>query len=137
MFDKEYNADTFNFQNEQEMVKSVRFSVHYWTQPGQNIVLTGSSPELGEWKLESGLRLGHLGGGQWTIEVALPANAEVGKWEYKYALVDDHHSTHFLEAGPNHRVPSIHSSSADSIIEVRDTFQVRQQASSCATNVCF
>lgn len=107
------------------MAKTVRFSVHYWTQPGQNLVVTGNAVALGEWDIQRSLRLGHLGGGQWTLEVTAPANEQVGNWEYKYALVDDHHHTSFLEAGPNHHVPS---TSGASNIEVRDTFQVRSNA---------
>lgn len=104
------------------MAKTVRFSVHYWTQPGQNLVVTGNAVALGEWDIQRSLRLGHLGGGQWTLEVSAPANEQVGNWEYKYALVDDHHHTSFLEAGPNHHVPS---TSGITNVEVRDTFQVR------------
>lgn len=106
-------------------MKTVRFSVHYWTQPGQNLLVTGSSPALGEWDIQRGIRLGHLGGGQWTLEVSVPANEEAGEWTYKYALVDDHHHTNFLEAGPNHSIPKSADSSSVSILEVRDTYQVR------------
>lgn len=108
----------------EEMVKAVRFCVHYWTRPGQNIVLVGSDDALGAWDLSRGLRLGHNGGGDWTLEVRLSEQVEVEGWEYKYVVVDDHSNSSIWEAGSNHTIASSTFSPSTDVVEMRDTFQV-------------
>lgn len=107
------------------MLKSIRFAVHYGTQPNQNLVLVGGSHLLGDWDLKRGLRLGHLGSGQWMLEVILPNAFNAEELEYKYVLVDDHHDVTFWEAGPNRVLSIKHSVVQNGVIELRDTFQVR------------
>jgi 4-alpha-glucanotransferase len=105
------------------MLKSIRFAVHYGTQPNQNLVLVGGSHLLGDWDLKRGLRLGHLGSGQWMLEVILPNAFNAEELEYKYVLVDDHHDVTFWEAGPNRVLSIKHSVVQNGVIELRDTFQ--------------
>ena len=33
------------------------FSINYCTQPGQDVYVLGNCPELGNWKLDEGLKL--------------------------------------------------------------------------------
>lgn len=107
------------------MIKSIRFAVHYGTRTHQNVVLVGASHVLGEWDVKRGLRLGHLGHGQWMLEVILPRDFVADKMEYKYVLVDDQHNVTFWEAGPNRIIHLKHSVVENGSIELRDTFQVR------------
>ena len=107
------------------MLKAIRFAVHYWTEPFQNVVLVGDTPLLGSWDVHHGLHLGHLGNGQWIIEVVLPSDFEAEDVEYKYVLVDEAHNVSFWEAGPNHVLSLKHSVVSNGVVELRDTFQVR------------
>lgn len=56
---------------------------------GQNVLLTGSSPELGEWDLSRAARMewseGRNGEHHWSASVELPAGADV---EYKFVIDD-------------------------------------------------
>lgn len=56
---------------------------------GQHVVLTGSSPELGEWDLGRSPRMewseGRNGEHHWSATVELPAGADV---EYKFVIDD-------------------------------------------------
>lgn len=106
-------------------LKSIRFQIHYGTVPNQNVVLVGSGHTLGEWDLQRGLRLGHLGHGEWILEVVLPSEFEAENMEYKYVLVDDSNGAAFWEAGPNRCLHLKHSNVANGVLELRDTFQVR------------
>jgi len=107
------------------MLKSIRFTVHYWTEPFQNVVLVGDTPLLGAWDVRHGLHLGHLDNGQWILEVILPGDFDAEAVEYKYVLVDDSHNLSFWEAGPNHVLSLKHSVVSNGVVEIRDTFQVR------------
>jgi hypothetical protein len=107
------------------MLKSVRFSLHYGTRPNQNIVVVGEHHLFGEWDVQRGLRLGHLGGGQWMLEVVLPSEFNLEQLPYKYVLVDDSNGAQFWEAGPNRLVTVKHSVVPNGLLELRDTFQVR------------
>lgn len=65
----------------------ISFHIHYHTDWGQRVVVTGSLPGLGNRVLADALRLEHIGNGNWvqTIEQEGP----VDSFEYKYVLTDD------------------------------------------------
>ncbi|KAG9396630.1 hypothetical protein J8273_1647 [Carpediemonas membranifera] len=80
----------------------VTFAIHYHTYWGQSLMLAGSSPELGAWKLDRALPLRYMGDGHWGATLPLAAGTEV---QYKYVAV----SPSFVRwendpAGPNHVV---------------------------------
>lgn len=63
------------------------FKIHYETQWGQQLIILGSVPELGNQQLTDAFRLQYLGDGFWggTIPVA----DSYSKIAYQYVLVDD------------------------------------------------
>jgi len=63
---------------------SIRFGIHYDTYWGQNIVLVGSSPNLGKWNPSRGQRMTWMPGNYWELEVEF---TETGVIEYKYVVV--------------------------------------------------
>jgi len=63
---------------------SIGFGVQYDTSWGQNLVLVGSSPSLGNWDPAHGQRMTWLSGNYWKSEVEF---AESSLIEYKYVVV--------------------------------------------------
>jgi hypothetical protein len=53
----------------------VVFRVQYNTRLGQEILLVGSSPHLGEWSVANACTLRWTEGGVWTATLSLPAGA--------------------------------------------------------------
>eukprot|EP00197_Chlamydomonas_leiostraca_P009652 CAMPEP_0202864650 /NCGR_PEP_ID=MMETSP1391-20130828/4806_1 /ASSEMBLY_ACC=CAM_ASM_000867 /TAXON_ID=1034604 /ORGANISM="Chlamydomonas leiostraca, Strain SAG 11-49" /LENGTH=1382 /DNA_ID=CAMNT_0049544415 /DNA_START=218 /DNA_END=4365 /DNA_ORIENTATION=+ len=78
-----------------------RFTVpHLATHPGQQLLLVGGAPTLGNWDPTNGLRLRWGPGHTWQAAgVALPADSEV---EAKLVLWDGH--AYRWEEGPNRRL---------------------------------
>ena len=56
----------------------VVFRVQYNTRLGQEILLVGSSPHLGEWSVANACTLRWTEGGVWTSTLSLPAGARRG-----------------------------------------------------------
>ena len=61
----------------------VRFSVVFVTKPGQNLVLLGGHPKLGNWVEHQAVRMSWTEGHLWTAEVELPCSSA---YFYKYAI---------------------------------------------------
>lgn len=85
------------FKSNQPIMK-LYFEIQYHTQPGQNIVVCGSTDALGNWDLSKALNLYYEYDGKWSAEIELRTDAE--KIEYKYCLIDENGGTHW-EWGKN------------------------------------
>jgi hypothetical protein len=60
-----------------------KVEVAYATKPGQNVFLSGSTPELGSWNPAHAFALQYVGPGKWAGDVNL--NANQGSKELKYS----------------------------------------------------
>jgi len=63
---------------------SLRFGLQYHTYWGQNLLLVGSSPTLGNWNVSGGHIMRWLPGNYWELDVEFP---ELSVFEYKYVVV--------------------------------------------------
>lgn len=82
---------------------SVTFNEYEATQPGQNVSLVGSIPELGDWNLTQAVPLANDSytdaSPQWSASVNLPLNIT---FQYKYIKINTDGSITW-EADPNHQ----------------------------------
>jgi alpha-amylase len=87
-----------------------------FTRPGEDLVIVGSDPALGSWRLDGGtLRLSGASFPRWTATVDLPRGATV---EYKAVSVKGS-APLLCETGENHRLVL---PNAESLV-VHGTFQ--------------
>ena len=56
---------------------SVNFFARMDVPFGKGVYLIGNIPELGEWKLEKGIRLKHAGGNNWNISVQMERHPNI------------------------------------------------------------
>ena len=77
------------------------FNLHYYTTTGQQILLSGSSPLLGNRDIQQARPLDHLGNGFWQTTIELAAGES--RLEYKY-LIGNEDGTISREWGNNHFV---------------------------------
>ena len=83
----------------------IRFSLPYYTEFGQRLVVCGSEPSLGQWSLDHALPLNFdASTGQWSQEISVPSD-HPGPVEYKYILLDERDGGQHWEWGPNRVVP--------------------------------
>jgi 4-alpha-glucanotransferase len=65
----------------------VKFNIHYSTQPGQSICISGSENALGKWDYKKAVYLNYHPHGNWSVELNLRKTTE--PIEYKYFVIDD------------------------------------------------
>jgi hypothetical protein len=75
---------------------TIKFSIKYSTQPGENIYIVGDIKELGNWK-EHKLKLKWTDGHIWKAKLSLPS--EVENFCFKFVCASDKHVR--WEEGPN------------------------------------
>eukprot|EP01018_Ginkgo_biloba_P034974 Gb_33253 [translate_table: standard] len=78
---------------------SVRFRLPYYTQWGQNLIVCGSDPVMGSWKVKQAVQMmpHHQGDDLiWHATVSVPDNF---RCEYNYCLVDDKRNLLKWESG--------------------------------------
>lgn len=75
------------------------FTIHYRTDWGQKLLVSGSEPELGSWDTDKAKELSYLPGNVWSGEAVFAGDGNVS-FEYKYILKDDHDKI-VWESGPN------------------------------------
>lgn len=67
------------------------------------ILLCGSTPALGEWKIEHSISLTRLDGARW--EAYLPTGKSAGEvWEYKFIRIDNLSGNYTWEEGENRKI---------------------------------
>lgn len=102
---------------------SLRFRVHYNTEWGQNLYVTGADSQFGNWIVSSARRMRYRADGFWELEV--PLEQPLSQLTYKYVLVDDRNGATFWEGGDNRTLQLEHYYTKNgSIIECRDTWMV-------------
>ncbi len=79
---------------------NITFKIHYNTSWGQQLLIVGSSPELGRWDYKKALVMNYQAGGFWVCEINLESNTD--QLEYKYILKDEHNN--FLQEEGKSRV---------------------------------
>lgn len=82
--------------------RSVEFRIHYSTDFGQNIYLTGNISQLGSWNVGAAVPLEWTPGNLWVGRVDLSADA--GVIEYKYVVRDSNSRYTLWESGQNHKL---------------------------------
>jgi 4-alpha-glucanotransferase len=87
------------------------FEIQYHTQPGQNIMVCGSSKTLGNWNISNALKMHYEHNGKWAAEIDF--NSENETIEYKYCLIDEHGNVHW-EWGKN-RVLSLNEIKSENV----------------------
>ena len=94
----------------------IRFAIDYRTQFGQDIYISGSIPELGEWDPNKAAKLSPDSGEKWTVSVETDPGS-LQPLNYKYFVKDSHTGQVYWEFG-NER--SIHLKSNFEEVSVRD-----------------
>ena len=118
----------------------VNFRIHYDTAFGESVVVVGSAPELGSWRLDAGFPL-RFESGWWVgqASIAVPRARTKGsppphKVLYKYALVNAAAPTQW-EHGNDRTLLLAGNADGDTVplcYELRDVWRVR----GCASRVC-
>jgi len=80
---------------------NIKFTVHYNTQPGEYICVSGSIPELGRWNLNQGQKMAFSEGGLWTFETTL-RRTQI-PFHYKYVLINSKTKENTYEPTPSNR----------------------------------
>jgi 4-alpha-glucanotransferase len=96
----------------------ILFSLPFHTTYGQNVLMVGSVPELGQWKVEHGLRMRLHAGGLWQANIELSAE-ERGPFAYRYAIDDRNAGIVRFEGGSN-RLFSPHDYCGSATVDQRD-----------------
>ena len=78
----------------------IHFNIHYRTNFGQVLMLSGSAPETGSFKEENALEMVHTGDGYWHLPVEI---STIGMLEYRY-FVKENGKVQRKESGNNHTV---------------------------------
>lgn len=90
------------------------FSIHYYTSPGQEIYICGSSSKLGLWNHNKALQLSYSNNGIWTAEIDL--NTKEKLVSYKYLLKDNQGNV-IWENGANRLVDLTNLKSAKLVLD--------------------
>ena len=69
---------------------------------GQNLLIIGSAPELGQWDIARALRMRYQTGGFWLAQIDLPVDAHEPLL-YRFAIEDGNNGIIQCEGGPNRR----------------------------------
>uniref|UniRef100_A0A061SEP4 Neopullulanase n=1 Tax=Tetraselmis sp. GSL018 TaxID=582737 RepID=A0A061SEP4_9CHLO len=87
-------------KSDSEIGVHVKFSIHRDMEFGQNLVLVGNHPILGEWNVNEGVPLDWVEGNRWEVEMVLPQFELI---EYKYVVRCGWHdsATTIWAGGPN------------------------------------
>lgn len=75
------------------------FTIHYRTEWGQRLLVSGSEPELGSWDTGKAKELSYLPGDVWSAEAVFEGDGNIS-FEYKYILKDKNDKI-VWESGPN------------------------------------
>lgn len=78
----------------------LQFQVHYFTHPGQQLMILGSLPELGSSNVEDSkyMHLQDAQSGLWTFELSLENSID---FSYRYFVKDDNFAAFIEEWGPD------------------------------------
>ncbi len=77
----------------------IRFKIHYHTQWGQNLYVSGSFDELGNWDSQLAVPMFHLADGYWEVQIEGDKIPE--DFQYKYLIKSDTGSKLEWEWGEN------------------------------------
>ncbi|MEM7103372.1 MAG: 4-alpha-glucanotransferase [Bacteroidota bacterium] len=69
---------------------TIHFKIHYNTQPGENICISGTTKAFGNWDPIKAFALNYNDGGFWTGTIKLSKNTR--RIEYNYILINDNGS---------------------------------------------
>ena len=72
------------------------FSIHYNTNWGQKLCISGSIPELGNWNPEKAPEMVYMPGGTWVLKLSINTD-----FKYKYCIIDEQKNTIEWEIGKN------------------------------------
>ncbi|KAI3918010.1 hypothetical protein MKW92_025360 [Papaver armeniacum] len=112
-----------------ETLKTVNlsFRIPYFTQWGQNLVISGSEPLLGSWNVKQGLLLipSHQGDQLiWKGTIKVPSGFEC---EYCYYLVDDNRHVLRWEAGKKRKIFLPEGVQDGEVVELHDLWQTASE----------
>lgn len=79
----------------------VQFHIHYYTQFGQQVCITGNADELGNFDESKAVEMKPVGDGFWELPMDINTLAE--SLEYRYIIVSEGHTAR-REYGNNHRI---------------------------------
>jgi 4-alpha-glucanotransferase len=80
----------------------INFSLPFRTMYGQNLLIVGSSPGLGQWDVARGVRMSYHAGGFWHADIQW-SGEEREPFAYRYAIEDQSGGTIHYEGGRNRR----------------------------------
>ncbi|MDO9559710.1 MAG: 4-alpha-glucanotransferase [Syntrophales bacterium] len=78
------------------------FSLPFQTTYSQNVLIVGSTPELGQWEADRGLRMRYHAGGVWQADIKF-SEEEREPFAYRYAIEDRNAGIIRFEGGGNRR----------------------------------
>jgi len=75
---------------------TIQFTIKYNTQFGQELLVLGSDPALGNWIWQNGKKMKYSEGGFWKLQAELPFSNKI---VYKYVIINNHNPIPYLEPG--------------------------------------
>eukprot|EP00897_Mesotaenium_endlicherianum_P007076 jgi/Mesen1/6397/ME000329S05559 len=102
---------------------NLRFKISFFTQWGQNLMVSGSDLLFGNWSIKRGVWMTpHHEGEQlvWQAHVAVPENFEL---EYKFCLVDEKLNVLNWEAGPSRQLQLPDNLPDGAVVDILDYWQ--------------
>ncbi len=66
---------------------ALQLNIHYDTQPGQHLFISGTGTKLGNWNENKALKLNYIENGNWSVTIE--NNKNLKTLEYKYFLKDE------------------------------------------------
>ena len=84
---------------------NIRFHIHYGTEYGQSLFLSGSSPSLGDGDPELAIRMQYVSDGTWVLDWTGPVPDETEDITYQYMVKDDRNGALIRERNGERRLP--------------------------------
>lgn len=110
----------------------ITFQTVYHTQWGQQLVVVGNIPQLGNGKPKNGLPMEYIAGGLWKISLKVQSSAAIS---YRYAVVNDAGDILDEEWGADRIIPQISSGSGQ--ILLNEGWRARQHPENAFYNSAF
>lgn len=110
----------------------ITFNTNYHTRWGEQIIVVGNTPELGQNNLRKGLKLSYTGEGNWSQSIDIEAKT----FEYQYVMVNDKFQELDREWGKPRTFNLLEDAKSTSI-SLNDAWRVKYHPENALNNSAF
>jgi 4-alpha-glucanotransferase len=104
----------------------VSFYIHYATHWGQQLIVTGESPELGKWETGAAPHMNYKGNGWWELKLELKTRKT--SIAYKYVLLNEGSAEPAFEWGENRKLLLRREADSMQVIDSWRTHNAKENA---------